>query len=690
MKSCSALLGPRVALLCALASGCATADEPFDEDVDGDRISNQDEGDGAVDTDADTKPDSEDTDSDGDTIADSVEAGDQDLKTLPADSDGDGVADFRDLDSDDNGLPDAVELAVDSDGDGRPDFADPDNDGDSGRDVDEILGSAADCNNDSALDPEGTPESPADCDGDGTPNHMDADSDGDAISDQQEGGIDSDADGFLDRYDLDSDNDGIADSVEAGDGDPSTVPQDSDADGTPDYLDPDSDGDGVSDLIENESGTDPTQSDSDGDGVSDLVEIAAGTDATDPDDNPQAHGDFVFVVPYLQPSMPERDTLQFRTDVQFVDVYFNIDTSFSMVAELTALQQNIPLMIDELRCHPDAGNTPCEIDEQCGPTYICFEGTCVDDPESANGGQGCIPDLWSGVGKFDDCNTYRNVLHLQPNAALTAAAIPSPGGGGVEAVFQAAACVADETLCTNDNACSSDPGVASPLGCPGFRPHAVRVLIQISDADNQAAASCSALGPDEAGAELLALGIKFVGLYGTDDDSTDPTLFCDVPQECADLLGAAAGTLDEQGQTLVFPAVDVAVVDATKAAVRQIVQQVPLNVTIEASDDPSDQVDASQFIDYLEVNLSGGTCTDVSPVVDSDANGHDDAFPALLGGTRVCWDVVPVPENMTVQPTEQPQLFHASLIVKGDGSPLDAREVYFLVPPLPPEIQPPR
>jgi len=82
------------------------------------------------------------------------------------------------------------------------------------------------------------------------------------------------------------------------------------------------------------------------------------------------------------------------------------------------------------------------------------------------------------------------------------------------------------------------------------------------------------------------------------------------------------------------------------------------------------------------VNISGqGNCTNVSPTADTDANGYDDSCPVLLGGTPVCWDVVPVQSQSTVPPTEDPQLFEAKLTVYGDGSPLDSRRVFFLVPP---------
>ena len=126
----------------------------------------------AQDTDGDGVPDHCDLDSDNDGISDLVESGDavaiaadtdgdgmisaaeatdagltdadgdgvlDALGNTPVDTDGDGIADFLDLDSDDDGIPDAVEsqttagyvapTGMDSDGDGTDDAFDPDSGG---------------------------------------------------------------------------------------------------------------------------------------------------------------------------------------------------------------------------------------------------------------------------------------------------------------------------------------------------------------------------------------------------------------------------------------------------------------------------------------------------------------------------------------------------------------------------------
>ena len=686
-------------LTLALAYGCGGDGEPGTPtgtptasesvaDADGDGISDADEGKaGSLDTDGDGNPDYLDEDSDDDGIPDSVEGGDGDLNTAPVDSDDDGTPDFQDLDSDDNGIVDAIEGADDLDSDGTGDYADLDNDGDGASDVLEIAGADMDCDSDLAADPEGTPAAPADCDGDGIPNFMDLDSDGDTILDLAEDALaDTDNDSFLDRYELDSDNDMFTDAIEAGDSDLTTAPVDTDGDTIPDFRDPDSDGDGLSDLDEFNNNTDPTNPDSDGDGTNDLIEVAAGTNPNDAADNPQANGDFVFVVPYQQATTPPDDTLEFRTSVQFADVYFLFDETGSMSAEFAAMSSSVPSIISELTCN-DTG-VACAIDSDCGASEICFSGTgtCVEDPLTANNGDGCVPDLWTGVGRFNNCNTYEHNVPLQSNPQTTANAIGGTGPGSAESVLQSPACVANPGLCTNNPGCSADPSNPNPVGCPGYRSEAVRILISITDADNQGG-TCGGTVPsvNDAGTALASQDIKFIGLYGTGDDGNGS--LCTTPAQCAQQLGIASGTVDTMNQPFAYPALDAQVVDATKQAVLEVVRGVPLDVTIDAVDEPNDAGDALQFLDYLEVNVSGqGNCTMVPPTADTDANGYDDSFPALLGGTPVCWNVVPVASQSTTPPTQDPQLFQAKLTVYGDGSPLDSRNVYFLVPPAAAEV----
>ncbi|HGG60724.1 MAG TPA: hypothetical protein ENK26_12555, partial [Gammaproteobacteria bacterium] len=243
----------------------------------------------APDTDSDGLRDFRDLDSDNDGLTDLVEAGGDDadhngvvdsfsddgdngyqdaLASAPLpvpDSDGDNIADFRDLDSDNDGLADLVEGTqgndADSDGNGRvDDFKDDNQDG-----LDD--GVAA------------SPLARPDTDGDSHPDYLDADTDNDGISDLIEaGGADSDFNGVVDHF-TDANGDGMDDPLNTASSGKALPNPDTDGDGLADFRDLDSDGDGASDI--NEAGL----NDSDGDGKIDDFTDADGDGL---DDNAQA------------------------------------------------------------------------------------------------------------------------------------------------------------------------------------------------------------------------------------------------------------------------------------------------------------------------------------------------------------------------------------------------------------------
>ncbi|MEM7161020.1 MAG: Ig-like domain-containing protein [Bacteroidota bacterium] len=272
----------------------------WDNDANG---SNEDDND----TDQDGNPDYLDLDSDNDGLPDIIEAGGTDMNAdgqvdgfedmngdgwddngsipFPEDTDGDGVPDHQDLDSDNDGINDIIEInggdtSVDSDNDGMiDDFSDPngngwdelneinppdnpDTDGDGISDHEDL-----DSDNDGILDdwendPNEDGSGPDDFDGDGVPDYLDLDSDNDTMPDVVEaGGVDEDGDGTIDNY-----NDGNGDGAD--DDDIQTDPDDTDMDGAPDHNDIDSDNDGITDIIEANSGDDTL--DTDGDGMVDI------------------------------------------------------------------------------------------------------------------------------------------------------------------------------------------------------------------------------------------------------------------------------------------------------------------------------------------------------------------------------------------------------------------------------------
>jgi hypothetical protein len=646
------------------------------DDSDGDGIGDFDEGRASdVDTDGDGTPDYLDMDSDGDGIPDAVEAGDAIITTPPLDTDGDGIPDFRDLDSDANLVPDAVEGVDDIDGDGRPNYRDRDNDGDGLLDTVEI-GS--------------DPTMPYDTDGDGTADYDTRDSDGDTISDTEEELVDTDGDGIPDRQDLDTDGDGFLDSEEAGDTDLDTSAVDTDGDLIPDFRDTDSDGDGLSDEAERGYGTSPTRADTDGDGVSDLIEIGAGTSPTDGSVSPRTRGDFVFLVPYMLPPEPVRDTLQFSTNLQRADVYFMMDNTGSMGGTIANLQ---------------AGLT----------------GTVI--PGIVAG----IPEAWFGVGGFDDyplgghgsasCGSdTAGIAHDQaffqyqimtPSASTAQTAVnryrTNCGADGPESGVAALYALATrDTLGGYVRYATGATSSSTPPTCPAghrgtacFRPDAVPIVIVMTDVDqhNRPACSCNystsvplvggTRGPSWAAMVTAMRGLngRVVGVNTSggrpflEQLVNETTIASGAPGAAADyVLNASGGS-----------GLSATIVDLVRRAAA-----VPLDVSAQAIDlvDAGETVDAvAAFVDHLEPNATGApglTCTGgfaTSDYAGIDADSFPDTFLNVTPGSPVCFDIIPK-QNDTVPATLVPQVFRAQINVIGDGfTPLDDRVVYFLVPP---------
>ncbi|NMC68875.1 MAG: hypothetical protein GYA57_02265 [Myxococcales bacterium] len=632
-------------------------------DTDGDTI--PDDIEGSDDLDGDTLPNARDDDSDDDDIPDAVEAGDSDLRTMPADSDHDGTPDFLDLDSDNDTISDAEEWLADPDGDTLPNARDFDSDGDGI--FDSLEAGDADL---------ATP--PRDSDGDTTPDYLDLDSDGDFISDAHESLLDTDGDTILDCLDPDSDNDGVSDRDEAGDADLATPPANCDGDSLPNYRDTDSDNDGVRDLDEiSLHRTDPCRADTDGDTVTDLIEIAYGSPPTDPTDSPRERGDFVFVEPYRSDPDPWMDTLVFSTALQKADVYFLVDTTGSMGGEILQLRSSISSTVI--------------------PGIIA-----------------AIPDSWTGVGHFDDYPvspygdpgfgdvSYRNLQSLTSDAAAAQTAANSLATHyGVD--DPESHVVALWTVATGDPSRTlprqgARSCAAGRVGYPCFRPDAVRVIVLITDAPYHngpggAYAYAGTVGgvtpPTYAQARdaLVAAGIKVIGVH-SDTWSTNAH---DVQ------LARDTGAVDAAGNPLVYgiPGTGTGLGAQVINAVQTLANNVPIRVDAQFIDDPADAVDTrTAFLDYLETNTSGRTiydpatrtdriCTRATSA-DSDGDAHPDYFPSLLPGTSVCWDIH-VRRNEAVPATSDAQIFHAAIHVIGDlFTPLDSRDIFFLVPP---EIQ---
>ncbi len=222
-----------------------------DDDDDGDTLLTKDElGAGGaaapLDTDADAKADYLDADDDQDGIATKDEVADSLLAAVANDDvDGDSKKNWLDSDADADTILDGVDGRADANANGKPDYLDPlDTDGDGIADaVETALGTdptVADSDGDGFTDGEEVKRggnAPADTDGDGAIDALDDDDDGDSIltqdevSDAQRAGIsdDLDGDGKKNWLDADADGDGIDDGADGR--------TDTDGDGNPEYLD---------------------------------------------------------------------------------------------------------------------------------------------------------------------------------------------------------------------------------------------------------------------------------------------------------------------------------------------------------------------------------------------------------------------------------------------------------------------
>jgi hypothetical protein len=517
---------------------------------------------------------------------------------------------------------------------------------------------------------------PADWPSDYVPDTADCsdyvDSDGDTIADHQEGDFDLDEDGIPNYLDTDSDNDGISDSYEAGDSDLCTGPRDTDGDTAPDFLDPDADNDGVSDSDEIIGGTDHLDADSDDDGVTDLVETVYGSNPLDAADTPQSHGDFVFIVDYLEDPEPPQDTLVFGTDLQMADVYITIDTSGSMGGEVTNLQTSLQDVI-------------------------------------VPGITAAIPDVNLGLMRFEDCpgdcpNSIANVQSITSDVTAMQAAL--------DTITSASLCGGDEPYAlalfiigtgnvtgTGLPAAACDPGY---LGYPCFRPGAIPIVIQIGDEPfcetifgmSSGGCTCSpSKSIADAYTALNYVHAKYIGVDTSEDTCGAPMTTCPADQmrDVAFYTGSHDGTnlfvfqTASDGSGLGTQIVD---------AVSTLAGSVPLDISarvIDAVDYPGEAVNASIFVDKVIPNAVGGVADPMDPtrvcvggLITGDADGDTtvDYFADVAPGTIVCFDIVAAMNTSVPRISDEPQLYTAIVQVIGDSiTLLDEREIYFLIPP---------
>jgi len=413
-----------------------------------------------VDTDGDGIPDYLDQDSDNDGIPDSVEGG-----SSAIDSDGDGIPDILEngsvgTDTDNDGIDDALDVdqtggndangdgidddVIDRDGDGVANYLDLDSDNDGIPDMSESGSSGQDINGndiDDAFDfvlvggidanMDGIVDTLPDTDNDTITDQFDLDADADGINDLQESGLTP-----LQISILDTDNNavidapvgsnGLADAIETedtffaqldqnGDGLVDT-PRDTDGDTRPDFQDLDADNDGIHDLVEG-SGLDPALVDVNNDGVVDDIATDADNDGISDsvDSNDSEFG-----------SSPANDPVD--TDGDLVADFRDLDTDNDGISDLFEAGILDPSIVDtddngELDNAltdadndgiPDGGDSLVGYGDPQATSPVDTDGDGLPDIRDLDADNDSIPDVIEGGNQDNDADGL-----LDPSGTVT-------------------------------------------------------------------------------------------------------------------------------------------------------------------------------------------------------------------------------------------------------------------------------
>jgi hypothetical protein len=242
---------------------------------------------------------------------------------------------------------------------------------------------------------------------------------------------------------------------------------------------------------------------------------------------------------------------------------------------------------------------------------------------------------------------------LNPNGAATAAALPNEVGnyGTGEALFAAVQCllIPGASGCAPAWTTGCVPGSVGTSDCVGYRADAARLFVVITDEPNQwpnasftAAATAQALSSHQ---------VTFIGI---DAAAGGPG------NGVADLTAIAAlsNSIDSAGRPLLRAGDGVTIINEVTTAINEVINGVPIDVTIDALEVEGDAGDALRFLSYLEANLSGADLNGdgtidcerdgVTAIDGPDPDTRPDTFPDLKPGRRICWDVHPI--TNTIEP----------------------------------------
>jgi hypothetical protein len=407
-----------------------------------------------------------------------------------------------------------------------------------------------------------------------------------------------------------------------------------------------------------------------------IVKIRKTADAT-------GKKDFFFTVAYKKDPDPPKDVLKFSTNIQKVDVVFDMDTTGSMGSCITNLK-------------------------------TALTSTVIP-------GLASIPSVGLGVVDHRDFGDswvvkVNSKITTDTKAASAAVNLMAAGGGGDLPEAQIASMHYIITGAQNGVIPKVTPA-AGTFGAVEFRPGAVPVVVLITDApwhDPSGIATTANITTafKTNNVKFVAVNAGYKGGVATSQKFADslgtgaavpPAAFggkCGAGMCCTGYKGAGEAPAAPGGLCrLVFDGgAGDGVSDSIVAAIKAISVGSTYDITYKLSNDPTNGkgpdgavVDATKFIKYLRA-MKEGDATQGCPAnatYDSNADGVDDTFKAVTVGTPVCFEVIPK-MNETVPPLEVAQFFNAFIDMIGMPGAVnlgDKRTVVFHVPPKDPGIK---
>jgi hypothetical protein len=426
--------------------------------------------------------------------------------------------------------------------------------------------------------------------------------------------------------------------------------------------------------------------------------------------------EFSFVVPYQDAPLPATRDVEAPAKIARADVAILLDTSGSMLGTDTRIQGEFQKLVTMLAGTIDdlafgaAGIGDFPINDGANsqydvPYYLVHR---IMTARTAD-----------GLASLVDALQYKSIITsgLGPwFAGMRGGDEPEQGWEALRQASTGIGLTFPDAFTGTETVPAFDPATAYPqpvpageevgtIGGMGFRDNSLPILMIVTDT-TQHDTSLTTTTPHSADhviaeAALAQIGARVIGIntyFGTGDadlqmiatatgahvapeawgtGSARPAN-CPVGSCCVIAddpeLGPATQPLPVNGEcNLVFRSdkYDTQLSAMLAQAITAVARGVRFDAGAVVVDDPSDDVDTTQFVDHVEA-IAAGDC--------AGAQVSGDHFVAVVPGTNVCFRIV-AKSNTTVPAASEPKRYHARLVLTGNGMPtLAPIDVWFVVP----------